>query len=426
VDVSLAEPDPERLASSGLESVTNGDSTYALEVEGWALGRQLPVVSVELIHERNCLRRVAPDVGRPDLGAAHPDLSGIESSGYYASVSPLALEIEFELLVRAALQDKTRVEIGTIRGSRTPLETSFEPRLRPLMITSLGRTGSNALARLLNAHPQIVAYRPFQYEPRVGTYWMGILRALSEPASYRRQIEAAGKLDAVWWLGREEPVPRKSADGELDRWLGVEGVEALATFCQSRIEELYAQIAGRAQKPNAAYFAEKFRADSAASLMRELYPTGRELIVVRDFRDMLSSMLAFNAKRGVEGFRRDRAGSDVEFIEENMGNSAWALANAWQRRSDRAHLVRYEDFVLKPKEMLESLLTYLGLDAGESTLTATLAAASQPDSAVDAHRTAASPEASIGRWQHDLTPEQKRACEAALGPALETFGYLDD
>ena len=66
-------------------------------MEGWALGRQLPVASVELVHERNCLRRVAPDVQRPDLGSAHPDLAGIGSSGFYASVSPLALETEFEL-----------------------------------------------------------------------------------------------------------------------------------------------------------------------------------------------------------------------------------------------------------------------------------------------------------------------------------------
>jgi hypothetical protein len=85
--------------------------------------------------------------------------------------------------------------------------------------------------------------------------------------------------------------------------------------------------------------------------------------------------------------------------------------------------VRYEDFVLRPQETLESVLTYLGLDAGESTVEATLAAASQPDTAADAHRTAASPEASIGRWQRDLSPELKSACEAALGPALETFGY---
>jgi hypothetical protein len=291
------------------------------------------------------------------------------------------------------------------------------------MITTLGRTGSNALTRVLDAHPQIVAFPPFRYEPRAGTYWMGILRALSEPASYRRQIEAAGRLDALWWLGREGPVPRKTPEGELDRWLGVEGVEALASFCQSRVDALYGQVAEQASKEAAVYFAEKFRPDSAASLMRELHPQGRELIVVRDFRDMLSSMLAFNEKRGVEGFRRDRAASDVEYIEQNIGNSAWALANAWERRSDQAHLVRYEDFVLRPRETLQSLLDYLALDSSEATIDEALGAASKPHQAADAHRTADSPESSIGRWKNDLNADQKRACDAVLGPALETFGY---
>jgi hypothetical protein len=419
-DVALAELDPERLVSRGLET---GSSAYALDVEGWVLGRSLGVVSVELMHERHCLRRVAPGVERPDLGAAHPGLAGIEAGGFYASVSPLALETEFELLVRAALEDKARVEIGTIRGRRATLESSYEPRLEPLMITTLGRTGSNALTRLLNAHPQIVAYRPFQYEPRVGTYWMGVLRALSEPASYRRQLEAGGRLDAGWWLGGDGPVPRQAADPELDRWLGVEAVADLAAYCQSRIEGLYEQIAVTSDKPQAVYFAEKFRPDPAASLMRELYPRGRELIVVRDFRDMFSSMLAFNTKRGVEGFRRDRVSSDIEYVEKNMSNAAWALANVWRRRSATAHLVRYEDFVQRPRETLEALLAYLGLDADEPTMEAALADAARPDAAADAHRTAASPEASIGRWHRDLSPELKRACGEALGGALETFGY---
>ena len=38
--------------------------------------------------------------------------------------------------------------------------------------------------------------------------------------------------------------------------------------------------------------------------MWELYPRAREVILVRDFRDMVSSMFAFNAKRGFQGFRR--------------------------------------------------------------------------------------------------------------------------
>jgi hypothetical protein len=428
LDVSLAELESE-LVGRGLDSPTSAQSSpdsgedYVLEVRGWVIGRRLPVKSVQIFQDGRRLWHGAPEIERPDVAAAHEGVPGAGSCGFYASVAAVALDTEFEVQVRAILEDKTRVEIATIRGRRAPIRTSFEPQLKPLMITTLGRTGSSALIRVLDAHPEIVAYRPFQYEPRVGTYWIGVLKALSEPASYRRQIEPAGRLDADWWLGREGRVPARVADDELDRWLGIESVETLAAFCQGRIDGLYRQIADWAGKAHATYFAEKFRPDPVASLMRELYPQGRELIVARDFRDMASSMLAFNEKRGVEGFRRDRAATDVEYIEKNVKNSAGALAKAWQKRSDTSHLVRYEDFVQRPSETLEGVLTYLGLDATEATVDAMLTSAAEPYSPAEAHKTADSADSSIGRWRRDLSPEMQQACDAVLGPALETFGY---
>jgi hypothetical protein len=39
------------------------------------------------------------------------------------------------------------------------------------------------------------------------------------------------------------------------------------------------------------------------------------------------------------------------------------------------------------------------------------------------HRTAPSPEESIGRLEHELTGEALAICEKHLRPALEAFGY---
>ena len=41
---------------------------------------------------------------------------------------------------------------------------------------------------------------------------------------------------------------------------------------------------------------------SSAALTAELYPDAREVFLVRDFRDMVASIFAFNRKRGVRGF----------------------------------------------------------------------------------------------------------------------------
>jgi hypothetical protein len=417
--------DAERLLGFNLEAPDPGaeSGTYALEVRGWVLGKGVPVESVEIMHRGVCLWRVPPDIDRPELRESFPAAGDTGRAGFYVTLNALSVPTEFELVVRVALADKTRVRLARIRGGRSPLRSSFEPRLAPLLMTTLGRTGSTALMRMLDAHPDLVAFRPFEYEPRVATYWMGIFRALSEPASYLRQIAPTGPMDATWWLGRQTPLPRRIRDPELQNWLGVEAVDDLAGLCQSRIDALYQQVADRRDRAGAVYFAEKLRPDDVPAMMWELYPRVRELIVVRDFRDMVSSMFAFNEKRGIQGFRRDSAESDADYVLDMVRNSVGALARAWEERSDRAHVVRYEDVVLRPAETLAAILDYVELDASDDVIQAMVASLDSDTPEMEGHRTSESAEHSIGRWRQDLTADVKDACERALGPSLELFGY---
>jgi hypothetical protein len=172
---------------------------------------------------------------------------------------------------------------------------------------------------------------------------------------------------------------------------------------------------------DAVFFAEKYPLRTAA-LARELYPDAREIFLVRDFRDMIASILAFNAKRGVQGFGRAGAAGDRDFVLR-LGDWADALVRAWERRSERAHLLRYEELVTTPRESARDLLAHLGLGAGDGLLDAMVGALDADLPALADHATAADPRASIGRWRRDLEPELAEACEEAFGGALEAFGY---
>jgi hypothetical protein len=214
------------------------------------------------------------------------------------------------------------------------------------------------------------------------------------------------------WPLRDEPV---------QEWLGGDGVEQLASITQQRIDALYEQIATTIGATGERFFAEKSNL-RVSSLATELYPDGKELFLVRDFRDMVCSVFAFNRKRGVTGFGRAKTGSDMDYVE-HLGRWAASLARAWERRRDRAHLVRYEELVLAPERALAGVLEHVGVDAGADTINGMLDRLSEDMPELREHSTSNSAQSSIGRWRTDLDKDLSAACDLAFGPVLELFGY---
>ncbi len=396
---------------------------FAFDLRGWVLGRRERVTSVEVKDGERLLWRVPVAIPRPELREVYPDAEGADDAGFFTVVNSLNVGREFEILIRARMEDRTRVNMVTLRGTREPLRTGFDPAIEPLMVTTLGRTGSTILMKVLATHPTITAYRPFEHEPRAMSYWLGVMTTLTDPISYRRQINPSGPIDGTWWVGAEQPLPRRFRDPALTRWLDHDAVRQVGAFCQSRIEALYAQVAADAGRADPRFFAEKYRPDRIPEMVWELYPRAREVVLVRDFRDMVASMFAYNAKRGREGFRRDAFDDDAQYVLSEIKNGVTALAGAWEKRRDRAHLVRYEDLVLRPEETIAALLGYLGLDATGAQAGAMADALTARDEETEFHRTTADPRASIGRWKRDLGDDARRACEQALAGGLETFGY---
>jgi hypothetical protein len=291
------------------------------------------------------------------------------------------------------------------------------------MVTTFSRTGSNLLLRMLGEHPEIVAYQPFRYEPRVSAYWVEILRELTEPGSYRRQITPQLRQAARgWWLAPAGPMPSPLLDPEVEGAIARDALNDVARFCQERIDAVYARIAPRCGRPNAAYFAEKHSPNEVPMILSELYPAAREVFLVRDFRDMIASMLAANERRGNVRFGRTASDTDEQFVRR-FRRFAANLAASWKRRSARAHLVRYEDLLSRPQETVDALVEYLGLEATDDVLAQMTESLGRREEALEGHITSASPEASIGRWRRDLAPELKKVTEEVFGAALELFGY---
>jgi sulfotransferase family protein len=418
LDVAQADAG-DRLVGLALEPRLDPEPTFALNVGGWALGPAGPLASVSFVHDAEALWEIPVGVERPDVAEAHPDIDGADHAGFYATLNSLALPRQFELRVIA-----DDLELGTIRGRRAPLPGRPEPGIRPLMLTGFSRTGSNLVLRLLGSHPEVVAYRPFQYEPRVLTYWVDVFRELTEPAAYLRQITTQGRIAARgWWLGTGGPAPRPIFDPQIQRSLALDTVEDAAAFCRRRIARVYARIASATDRPAAALFAEKQLPGAVPTIAWELYPDAREVFLVRDFRDMIASVLAWKARFGGPWFGYAAAKSDEEFVR-SFERFATNLVASRRRRSEQAHTVRYEDLVGDPERTVDALVAYLGVEHSSALVERMVATLGEHSPESEAYRTTESIQASIGRWRNDLPAELQRAAQETFAPALEEFGYL--
>ncbi len=422
LEVRAASPSPGLLAGAiDVPAAGEERADWALDVRGWAIGEHAQVVAVEGVNEGRRMWSVPLAVERPHTAAEQGSATN-DRIGFQSLAGTLPLAPDFEVEVRAVLERGGHAPLGTVRGRRAPLRSTFEPRRNPVLVTTLGRTGSMLLMRLLSAHPEVIVYRPHRFEQRIASYWADLLLVLAEPTSYIRQIAPWGDLDdPAWWLGREGPMPPVLRDAALQEWLGGEAVESLAATFQQRIQATYDRIVATTDSRDAELFAEK-SSIRASNLLTELYPGSRELFLVRDFRDMVSSILSFNSKRGVQGFGRANATSDADYVS-SLGSWANQLVQAWDRRRGSAHLVRYEDLVLDPERALGELLAYLGVDSGAQTVSAVRETLAVDLPELRAHATSEDPGASVGRWRTDLAPDLADECERSFKAALEVFGY---
>ncbi len=416
--------DPLVLWGAGLNSPTLGTSgSYSIGIAGWVLPRAGQRAKVQFTCGRRILSELEIDRWRPDVLKHFPDIPGAEHCGFYGSLRTVELPSQFDIQISIKLEGHGLLPMTTIRGCRNSIVPAPVESLRPIFITSLGRCGSTYLALLLKNHPEIVVAGPFPYENHVLPYWVSVFETLSAPQSFLKQL-ASPLRGHYWWLGDA----RDSVETYLERFpnvdlVGGDAVDAAATFCRARVYAYDAQLAARVGKPKAVYFAEKLPPSGPNPLAEQLFPTTREIVLLRDPRDIIASVLAFNRKRGFASFSRELVQSDLEYVA-SIRHQWLALAVGWRNRKTNAIVVRYEDLMEKRDETVRSVFGALNLSASDDVLRHVVEASAQEDVALqEAHMTSTSTESSIGRWKRELPSELQKACRDTLGDALEEFGY---
>lgn len=415
---------PPALVAGGLNKPAIGHtvSSPVLEIDGWVIGKESAAQAVEVVHQGRVIRSIPVGLERPEVTAKHSGDAGADRPGFAGLLSTLGLPPEFQLDLRVVLESGGRARMAVLEGDRNPVRTEFEPSCQPLIMTSLGRTGSTWMMNLLAAHPQIVVRRRYPYECRTAKYWLQVLKTLSEPAT---QPDAAGRFHGgTWWLG-----PNPYFEWDLVRGSSVPDplfLERVAELCQRNIESWYRSVAESQEKTAVRYFSEKFVPDMLPALVREIYPLAKEIFLVRDFRDMICSILAFDEKRGFSGFGR-REDESAEDYTKRMGNAALSVLHEWELRKDTSFLIRYENLMMDPIGVLKGLSEFLEFESSDEGIEELLEEAERESSSYSKHRTSGSAASSMGRWRRELSPELQGVVREVFERPLVGFGYsLDD
>lgn len=347
-----------------------------IEVAGWvayfdeAIGD--PPISVAITYGRYGWLDAPIELGRPDVRQGQAKETGRE---------PVSDKCGFTMLLPAHLVRSGGPYVLAVKRANGGIlhefaEISFESlsptawhmptSVRPLIINSIGRSGSSLLCRMLSENVAIHVPRHLdQYgEVAICGYVARLLSVLSSTGSHAL-LNAVGwrpdfyTLDPPHFTSRllRADGPEEFQHGHIVRTL-TDGVRHLS----ARVLLDYISFA-RSMQPSLRYVLEKSWNSYNVNALGLLFADVKEVFVVREPGAFMESQRAFLRKQGADP-------AQIELQHAASPNRLGNLARSWSDRRGKAHLVKYEDLMADPRKVLEGLCDYLGLQRAEAFIAA--------------------------------------------------------
>lgn len=240
------------------------------------------------------------------------------------------------------------------------------------LVVTYGRTGSTLLMRVLRQHPKILVRGSFPFEARTAQYLYLAQRFGIEPLGRPLCYDGATYVPA----------------GDQDNTFHEIALEAVksARFPAS-MRNAYHRISESESRSEAIAVVEKAAGLVLASEMMQQFRNFRSISLIRDPRTTVRSIQAFNRRRGFLSFGEEAGLERLMNLVIAFNLRALELA---QNFAGRSLVVRYEDLLAHPSEVMEDLVQLHGLPADQGAISRMLAALDYEDHLTREHRTSGS------------------------------------
>ncbi len=385
------------------------DSITQVSVSGWAADDSDPDGRLELsvAVEGQEAGRIFADRPRRDLAALGKYGDGAHG---FVFTFPTPLSAFLDHRVTVSFLDGTPVPGGerVLKGMEDTHWDAGQPA--PILVTAPGRSGTTYLMSCLAASPQIVVAELVPYEVRLLSYYAAAYGVLTAPADTDRSTHPDCLEGDGFHIGFNPFTGAQYAhafqrQATLRRFNEEWAPTRLGAAVADTVRQYYRLLAIDKEKSAVRFFAEKNNNLHRPTrlFVRRVFTGMREVVIVRDPRDVLCSHVAYF-----------ESSQDKAFLQ--LSHSCSQLTSIQAEAGPDICLIRYEDMIrgdaatyARLGSFLQAEIAPVRKEAGEKMFAQ--------------HATSGSPEASIGRWRTDLPDALRAQCAETWGGFLSMFGY---
>jgi hypothetical protein len=282
--------------------------------------------------------------------------------------------------------------------------------LAPILVTAPGRSGTTLLMGLLARSAAIVAAELVPYELRLISYHAAAWNVLTSPADLERSthpdhLEGDGFHIGFNPFHSPQYAHAFRSAAPIRDYFDDFAPAQIAANAALLIREYYRRLADDRGKSGARFFAEKGNNlhKPTRQFTRHAFGHIREIVILRDPRDVLCSHMAYFSSSPEKAFN------------QLTHASKQLLAIRAEQRSD-IHVLKYEDMVRGEPRCFAALSAFLGTTISPEV-------GEMGEKVFRQHATSASPEASIARWRTNLPDDLQTRCATNWAEFLDAFDY---